>query len=81
LSRPFSIVPIRLSAPYYDPAVHTHTAEGTNLQSLSSVSIVYYNPDRNRTNGWFYKRITLLGQYTGQTNGTGNQAIGYVTPD
>jgi hypothetical protein len=37
LSRPFSIVPIRLSAPYYDPAVHTHTAEGTNLQKFISI--------------------------------------------
>jgi hypothetical protein len=40
LSRPFSIVPIRLSAPYYDPAVHTHTAEGTNLQNFKFTGLL-----------------------------------------
>jgi len=31
-------VPIRLSAPYYDPAVQTHTAEGTSLQRYSKAT-------------------------------------------
>jgi hypothetical protein len=36
LSRPFSNIPIRLSTPYYDPTIHTHTAEGTNLQNAKA---------------------------------------------
>jgi hypothetical protein len=34
LFRLFLIVLIRLSVPYYNPAVHIHIAEGTNLQRL-----------------------------------------------
>jgi hypothetical protein len=56
LSRPFSIVPIRLSAPYYDPAEYTLLKAPTFRDTLYIIAIII----KGKTRSLYLKALDKL---------------------